>query len=215
MTKKRYDNLESAGRELALALAKHYDGKSIVLAIANSGVPVAVPVAAFLNAPLDLVVIRRLFVRERIPLPITAVSVAGRLVFDEDSKTLSSIEEEFKQNAIDELSNRVNQLRGVKNSMELEDEEVVLVDNGIHTASTLQIAIRALRKLGPRSITIAVPAANELLKATIKSLADQVVCPQWRDPFGNTAVWYKNFNRPADDQIATMLLQYRERSDRM
>jgi predicted phosphoribosyltransferase len=204
VTNRIYDDFESAGLELAVALAKHGDREPIVLAIANSGVPVAVPVADSSGAQLDLVVIRRLFVREG-AIPITAVNVAGTLVIDEDSKRLSSVEVQFKQDAIGELSNRVNQMRGVKSSLSLEGKDVVLVDNGIHTGSTAHIAIKAVRQLKPRSITIATPVANELLKATIKSVADEVVCLQWCDPFGNTAVWYKNFNRPGDEQIKAML----------
>jgi len=205
VTKRTYDDLESAGRELAVALAKHGNSKSVVLAIANGAVPVALPVADTLDAHLDLIVIRRLFVREAGALPVSAISVCGQLVIDADPGNLSSIEEQYKQLAIDELSKRVSEMRGNTSSVDVEGLDVLLVDNGIHTGSTLQIAINALRKLRPRSVTVATPVANSSLKGSIESLADEVVCLQWCDHFGNTAVWYKKFDRPTDARIRTIL----------
>jgi putative phosphoribosyl transferase len=205
MAERIYSDFESAGRTLAAALAKRGGSNSVVMAIANSGVPVAIPVADTLEAPLDVLVVRRLFVREGRRLPVAVVSIGGNIVVDSDSGSRSSIEELYKQQAIAELSARAGHLRSEAISTSITNLNVIIVDNGIHTGSTLLIAINALRKLGPRSVTVAVPVGDESIKETIESVADEVVCLKWSEQFGNTALWYKNFNRPSDDDLRLML----------
>ncbi|PWT91083.1 MAG: hypothetical protein C5B55_08665 [Blastocatellia bacterium] len=201
MTERIYSDLESAGQELAVALDKHRDSNSLVLAIANGGVPVAIPIAETLVARLDLMVVRRLFMREGRTLPVSAVSVGGNLVIDSDSRTYSDAEEQFRQQAIQELSKRADEMRGDQKSREIAGQNLIVVDNGIHTGWTLQIVINALRKFRPQSVTVAVPVADVLVKSTIDSIADEVVCLQWCENFGNAARWYKSFERPSDEQI--------------
>src|SRR4030095_15054393 len=100
MAERIYNDFEGAGRALAAALAKRGGSNSVVMAIANSGVPVAIPVANTLEAPLDVLVIRRLFAREGRSLPVAAVSIGGNVVVDSDSRSLSSVEETFRKQTI-------------------------------------------------------------------------------------------------------------------
>ena len=200
-----YNDFESAGRALAAVLAKRRGSNSLVLAIANSGMPVAVPIADTLRCPLDVLVIRRLFMREGRSLPISAVSIGGIVVVDSDSRSLSSIEEQFRQQTIAELSARADHLRSAATPTTITNLDVIVVDNGIHTGSTLLIAINALRKLEPGSVIVAVPVGDESIKETIESVADEVVCLKWSEQFGHTALWYKSFNRPSDEELRLML----------
>ena len=208
MTNTIYPDLESGGQSLARALDKYRGANSVVVAIANGGVPVAIPVADSLAAPLELLVIRRLFIREDRPFPVCGVSVGGEMVVDSDSKPLSSVEEQFQQEALDGLSARADYLRGDMPGQNLAGRDVILADNGIHTGSTLLIAINALRQVQPRSITVAVPVADAAIKGKIESVADEVVCLQWCDQFGHTGLWYKSFRRPSDEQVRTMVQRY-------
>jgi len=206
MTAERgFADLDSAGRRLALVLASHRRTNPVVLAIANGGVPIAIPVADSLAAPLEVLVVRRLFIRDGSPVPICAVSIGGELVLDEDSRPLSAIEEQFQEEALAGLSRRAQFLRRNLTVTNLGGQNVILVDNGIHTGSTMKIAIAALRKLQPRTITVAVPVADVATRESIESVADEVVCLQWCEQFGHTGLWYKNFNRPSDEQIRAWL----------
>lgn len=208
MTSNMYPDLESGGRRLALSLDKYRGSDSVVVAIANGGVPVAIPVAGSLSLPLELLVIRRLFIREGRPFPVCGVSVGGELVVDSDSQALSPVEEQFQQEALAGLAARADYLRCDMPAQNLAGRDVILVDNGIHTGSTLLIAVNALRQVQPRSITVAVPVADVSIKERIESVADDVVCLQWCDQFGHTGLWYKNFRRPTDEQVRTMVQRY-------
>jgi putative phosphoribosyl transferase len=200
-----YNDLESAGHHLGVALAKYRGTNSVVLAIANGGVPVAIPVAGSLEAPLELLIIRRLFIQEGRPFPVCAVSVGADILVDSESRELSAIEKQFKQEALEHLSARARYLRGNLAVQNLTGLNVILVDNGIHTGSTVQTAITALRKLQPQSVTVAVPVADASVRGSIESEADEVVCLEWCENFGHAALWYKKFNRPNDEQVRTMI----------
>jgi putative phosphoribosyl transferase len=62
-----------AGRKLALALAAYKNQQPVVLALPRGGVPVAAKVAAALNAPLDLILVRKIGVPYRPELAMGAV----------------------------------------------------------------------------------------------------------------------------------------------
>jgi putative phosphoribosyl transferase len=208
----KFADLDDAGRKLAVAVVGHSPKDPLVLAIANGGVPVAITIAEKLHAPLDLILIRRLFVRDDKAFPVCAVNVAGNLVLDSDLETASGIEEQFLREAVANLSNRTSQLRGTTVAQKVASRHVLLIDNGIHTGSTIQIAMRALRRLNPAEITVAVPVADMQIKDTVESVADEVICLEWCDKFGHTGLWYENLNRPNDQEVRDLLKATRNRA---
>ena len=90
---------------------------------------------------------------------------------------------------------------------EIAGKDVVLIDNGIHTGGTIQIVVRALRSLKPSKIIVGIPVADPRVKETVEAIADSVCCLQWAENFGHVGLWYKNFNRPSDEQIEPMMRQ--------
>jgi len=105
-----FPDLSTAGRELAPQLAAYQnDRDAIVLGIALGGVPVAREVANFLNAPLDLILIRRLLVGDEVGSHICAVNVAGTTMLDDEislTATPSTPLEHFLSEAVAGLNER-------------------------------------------------------------------------------------------------------------
>ena len=62
-----------AGRRLAAALAGYKDQNPVILALPRGGVPVAAEVAAALQAPLDLILVRKIGVPFQPELAMGAV----------------------------------------------------------------------------------------------------------------------------------------------
>jgi putative phosphoribosyl transferase len=75
-----------AGRKLAKALAAYKREKPVILALPRGGVPVAAKVAAVLDAPLDLILVRKIGALMQPELAIGAVVDGGEpiIVRNED-----------------------------------------------------------------------------------------------------------------------------------
>ena len=88
----------------------------------------------------------------------------------------------------------------------LNGKNVILVDNGIHTGSTMRASIRAVRKLEVGRVVAAIPVADASSRVEIEGEADEVVCLAWPEKFGHVGLWYEEFMRPAEKQILCLYL---------
>ena len=90
-----FRNRSDAGRQLAKALAGYKDQRPVILALPRGGVPVAAQVAAALNAPLDLILVRKIGVPFQTELAMGAVVDGGApiVVRNEDVIRLAGIDE--------------------------------------------------------------------------------------------------------------------------
>lgn len=211
----KFSNPAAAGGELAGRLQEFKNAKeTIVLAIVSGGVSVAAEVARELALPLELVFIRRLSAPFGPKRVLCAVSVAGTLVIDDELMPLPanpvtgldySVIDGIKQ-----LEERARFCRAKRPAVELSGKHVILVDNGIHTGGTKDIAIRALRKLVVNKITAATPVADAHSRSTVEGVADQIVCLAWPEKFGHAGLWYEEFVRPTNEQILSLYLGSKE-----
>ncbi|MFN2510483.1 MAG: phosphoribosyltransferase [Pyrinomonadaceae bacterium] len=208
----KFADLATAGRTLAVQLDNYLKSEgTVVVAIARGGVPVGVEVANRLGAPVDIILIRRLLSPRGPGSAICAFNVGGTLVVDEDLPLPPPVPktplEYFVADALEGLAIREKACRGVRQALELASKNVLLIDNGIHTGSTVLAAIRALRSLKPSRLVVAVPVAALSSAAAVQAAADEVVCLAWPEPFGHVGLWYTNFNVPNEEQIRQMLDQ--------
>ena len=144
----------SAGRDLADQL-RQYAGRDdvIVLALPRGGVPVAFEIAQALNAPLDLMLVRKLGTPGQEELAMGAIAMGGVRVLNEDIVaalhiSAAAIEEEAAKEQ-QELEHRQQIYRGDRPLPEFRDKCVLLIDDGIATGATVRVAIQALRQQQP------------------------------------------------------------------
>jgi len=206
----RFRDAREAGRLLASELMKH-EGLDyvLILALASGGVEVAAEVATRLGAPLDVVLMRRLFAPHGAGDPVCAFSVGGRPFLDEGvpprADAPASAVEFFLTDALDELARRERECRGERAPVELARRTVLLVDNGVRTGSTMRAAARALRASKPGRIVAAAPFASPESLEGVEAVVDEFVCLACPHPFGHVGVWYENFERPDDARIRDLL----------
>jgi len=208
----KFPDLASAGRDLAARLDSYLGSEeTFVIAIARGGVPAAVEVAKRLGAPLDVILIRRLLAPRGPGSEICAVSVCGTLVVDPElalpPPAPTTPLEFFVADALEGLAIRERACRGGRPPLEVARKNVLLIDNGIHTGSTMLVAIRALRTMKPLRLVVGVPVAALSSQAAVETVADEVVCLAWPEQFGHVGLWYANFNVPDEEEIRNMLDQ--------
>jgi predicted phosphoribosyltransferase len=184
-----------AGKRLAVALKATVDKGAIVLAIPRGGVVVGHIVARALGVPLDIIIPRKIGAPSNPELAIGAMTEDGTTILDErliQQLDISKhyIKEESEKQKL-EIERRLKLYRGDAPYPILKNREVVIVDDGIATGSTMKAALSSVRRRGAKKIIIAVPVGPE---STIKELtdeADNVVCLFTPEPFYAIGQFYK------------------------
>ncbi|MBF6058854.1 phosphoribosyltransferase [Thiomicrorhabdus heinhorstiae] len=201
-----------AGRWLAKRLQQETDLKDpLVLALPRGGVPVAYEIAKVYKAPLDLLLVRKLGTPIFPELAMGAIS-SGGIRFLNDSvisaynigeKAIAQVETKERQ----ELQRRETAYRGERPHPDLTNRDIILVDDGLATGSTMIAAIEAVKQQGPHSLTVAVPVSPPDTIAVIKQLVDHVVCPFQPYEFSSIGQWYIDFGQVSDEEVESLLKQ--------
>ncbi|MEX2535829.1 MAG: phosphoribosyltransferase family protein [Trueperaceae bacterium] len=206
-----FRNRHEAGERLASALreADIVGSEPLVLALPRGGVPVAAPVAARLEAPLDVLVVRKLGMPGHAELAMGAVAAGGVRVLNEEIvrsfEIAADLVEQVTEREREELKRRESLYRGDRPPVALEGSEVVLVDDGLATGATMRVAIRALRARDVARVVVAVPLGAPDVCMAIEREADQTMCLETPEPFGSVGRWYTDFPQTGDDEVTRLL----------
>lgn len=201
---------DDAGRALGRVLAEDYaDRDALVLALPRGGVPVGFRVAEILDAPLDVLVVRKLGHPRQPELALGAIADGGLATFNEElARSLGVSPGELERIARaerEELRRRERAFRTGAGLPALEGRTVILVDDGVATGSTALAALAALRRLRPGRLVLGVPVAAPDALASLREEADEVVCLASPEPFGAVSVWYERFPQTTDEEVRERL----------
>jgi putative phosphoribosyl transferase len=188
-----------------------YLGKDnlLVLGLARGGVPVAWEVAAFLRAPLDVFLVRKLGVPQWQELAMGALATGGGVVVNEGLMHNLGISEEQLQSTIaretDELHRRESAYRGDRPPVDLAGRTVILVDDGIATGASMLAAVRAVRAADPAQLVVAVPVGPASACRQLAEEADDVVCATMPAGFEAVGQVFEDFHQVSDDEVRELL----------
>jgi putative phosphoribosyl transferase len=200
-----------AGRALGHTLLNHHAWNDpLVLALPRGGVPVAYEVARALDAPLDVLVVRKIGHPRQEEFAIGAIAGGGVRVMNEDSAGLlgelarEDIEKVVAREEA-ELARREAQYRGDSMPVSATGHEVILVDDGLATGATMRAAVQAVRSMDPARITVAVPVGAAETCDVLRAFADDVICVRTPEPFRAISLWYQAFPQVSDDEVRDLL----------
>ncbi|ALX65685.1 phosphoribosyltransferase [Microbacterium sp. XT11] len=196
---------------LAARLAADPPADPVVLGLPRGGVPVAAPVARELDAPLDVLVVRKVGVPWHDEVAMGAVGESGATVRNEGVIAASGVDDdafaraERRERAV--VAERVVRLRGVRPPVDLRGRNVVIVDDGIATGATVRAACAVARARGAASVVVAVPVASPDAVAELErsSDADTVVCLDAPEGFMAVGMHYLDFRQVDDASVASLL----------
>lgn len=205
-----YRDRAEAGRELARSLAMYADASDvIVLALPRGGVPVGYEVARELRVKLDVYVVRKLGVPGHEELAMGAVAGDGSCVVDDDLVQTIGIDRQAFDAVVGrelaELHRRESAYRDARPEPEIGGKTAIVVDDGLATGATMRVAAIALRHKSPAAIVIAVPVAAPQTCASLRGVADRIVCPLQPSPFYAVGLYYENFSQTTDDEVRALL----------
>jgi putative phosphoribosyl transferase len=211
-----FHDRQDAGRQLARYLSDHRpEGPLIVLALPRGGLPVAAEVAELLEAPLDILVVRKLGAPFNSELAVGGIAFGGVTVYNRDLLRQLGLDEESlestRERELEELQRREEAYRGARPPPDLEGKTVIIVDDGVATGATMHAAAMAARRLKPRQIVIAVPTSSVDAVHRLRAVADEVVALATPEPYMAVGAWFERFEQLTDAEVIEYLEQARQR----
>lgn len=197
-----------AGRKLGLALAGLRGKDAVVLGLPRGGVPVAAEVAKALDAPLDVIVVRKLGVPFQPEVAMGAIGEGGARVLDRRVVSVARVTEddlrtvEARERAL--LESRLERYRQGRPPKDLSGRTAIIVDDGIATGSTARVACKVARQLGAARVILAVPVAPERAMDSLPE-ADQVLSLISPRNFQAVGYYYRDFSPTADEEVVHLL----------
>jgi putative phosphoribosyl transferase len=209
-----FTDRSDAGRKLAQALLRYKDQRPVILALLRGGVPVAAEVAAALDAPLDLVLVRKIGVPMQPELAMGAVANGGApiVVRNDEVIVMAGIDEaEFeavRDRELAEIERRRRLYLGNRAPADVEGHVAIVVDDGVATGATTRAALRATRIRKPSKLVLAVPVAPTDTLIALREEADDVVCLEDHEAFGAIGFYYADFRQLSDQEVKDTVARF-------
>ncbi len=211
-----FANREDAGKRLAAKLLDLRGKQPVVLGIPRGGIIVAAEVAKKLDAPLDLIIPRKIGAPGNRELAVGAVAPDGTAIFDDRALAYLGLQETDLKNEIarqsTEIERRTKAYRGNRRPLPLQGKTVILVDDGIATGLTAKAAILSVRKQEPESLVLAVPVATMEAVALLKNDVDEFICLLVPEVFFAVGQFYDDFSQTTDEEVTAALDNHRDGS---
>jgi putative phosphoribosyl transferase len=198
-----------AGQQLAPHLSHLRSAGAAVVGLPRGGVVVAAPVATWLGASLDVIVVRKLGAPPAPEVAMGAVGEGGVCVVNDDVVRRARVSPaEFDEVLTEQrahLEARVRALRGGRPGTPLERRVVVVVDDGVATGATARAACEVARAAGALRVILAVPVVAADVVPALRRVADEVVFVLAPQEFRAVGEWYDDFAQVTDAEVAALL----------
>jgi len=209
-----FKNRADAGRQIADKLADFADKDVVVLPIPRGGVVVGAEVAGALEAPMDLVIPRKLGAPQNEELAIGAVAGANEIILDEELIRGLQVPEDFIRQAIAKELKEIDRRRllylGSCPRISLFDKIAIIVDDGLATGATARAAIKVVKLKQPRKIVLAVPVGPWQTIKLIEREADEVICLEKPVSFNAVGQFYHSFEQVSDSKVIDILNRFKK-----
>lgn len=198
-----------AGRRLASLLISIRHKNPIILGLPRGGVPVALAISSELALPMDLIIVRKLGVPWQPELAFGAVGEGGEIILNhqmiEELGISTRDREEIISREMKVIGQRRSLYRGGREPLDLEGRSVVIVDDGIATGATVEVACKEARKRGASEVIVASPVASRQAIDHLATVADSCSILFIPKEFDAVGLWYQNFAAVSDDEVVAAM----------
>jgi len=198
-----------AGKRLASALTGFGGKNAIVLAIPRGGVVVAYEIAKALDLPLDVIIPHKIGAPNNPELAIGAVTEDGTIILDENLVSYIGVPKSFIREESErqkhEIERRLRMYRQNEPYPNLKGQDVIIVDDGIATGSTMKAALTSVKNRGAKTVTVAVPVGPPSTIKELKRQADRVVSVFTPEYFQAIGQFYADFSQITDEEVIQLL----------
>ena len=205
-----FQDRRDAGKQLAALLLDHRGAPDVVVVgLPRGGVPVAYEVATALDAPLDVIVVRKLGTPLQPELAMGAIGEGGVRYVDEEliervhvTPHEVAVVEERERAALEELASH---FRSARPRVPFAGRTVIAVDDGVASGSTARAACQVARTAGASRVILAVPVAPSDWEHRLRDVADEYVAVETHWRFSSVGLLYHDFGQVDDDAVVEYL----------
>jgi len=208
----RFADRRDAGRRLSERLLPFAYENPLVIGLPRGGIPVAREVALALHAPLDFLAVRKLGAPHNPEYGIGAVAEGGVRLIDPEAIAIlglsNGIVDQIAAREAAELERRAALYRDDRPPLNLSGHTAIVVDDGVATGVTDAAALRALRRMRPNRLVLAVPVCPPDSARRLREEADEVIALQQPSRFFGVGQFYEDFSQVADEEVVSTLAEF-------
>ena len=213
-----FQDRTEAGQLLAQRLLPYKKDRPIILAVPRGGVPVAAEVAKELQAPLDLLLIKKIGLPGDEELAIGALGEAAEPWLNQELISKLRVHRKDIDRVITqkkaELARQNENWRDLREHVEVLGRNLIVVDDGVATGATQFAAVKLLRQMKAKKIIVAVPLGPLDTLKKLKEVADEVIYLEAPYPFFAVGPWYLNFSQVSDQEVSKYLQNLKRKTHR-
>lgn len=206
-----FKDRKEAGIKLGKRLKRYRNENIIVLAIPKGGVEVGYEVAKYLQASVFSLLITR-----KLPYPSNPESGFGAIaedgsyfIFNRVYKILSEGKiNSIRKKQVQEIKRRIHVLRNDRPLPELNNEKIILVDDGIAMGSTMEASIKLCKNKKPGKIIVAVPVSGKSTKHQIEKKVDEIEVLETPRFFRAVAQVYEKWYDVSDKEVIQIMKKW-------
>jgi len=213
-----FPNRQEAGRRLAAELTRFKNAQPVILALPRGGVPVGFEIALALNAPLDVVLVRKIGAPGMSELAIGAIVDGEQLdrIIDSELVAELGVAQSYLDGEIARQAAEIERRRRVyfkgRAPVTVAGRAALVIDDGIATGATMRAALRAIRRRSPAKLVLAVPVAPPHTIDALRPEVDEIVCLATPEQFFAIGQFYADFRQLDDEDVVTLLDRAHQRS---
>ncbi len=206
----KFRDREEAGRLLASKLKKIIRGKDfVVAAVARGGVVLGRTIADCLKIPLSVLVIKKMGAPSNLELAIGAVGPKKTVFWDKELLVNLRVDQNYRRDIFrrktKEVSNFGKILREHGNNLGFERMQVIVVDDGVATGTTVICASKFLKKENVKRIILATPVISRYTFYSIKEYFDAIVSLDVLEEFHSVGQFYEDFPQIDNETVIKLL----------
>jgi putative phosphoribosyl transferase len=219
MRRRIFADRAEAGQLLGERLAQMQLAQPVVLALPRGGVPVGAEIATRLDAPLDIIFVRKLGAPDQPELAVGAVADGSdpEIVLNAEVAAMLELNQDYiaatARRELAVIERRRQEWAPLRPVIDAVGHTVIVVDDGVATGMTMQAALRQQARRRPARLIAAAPVASRAAVAMLKREADAVVHLWSPRNFGSVGAFYRSFVQVTDDEVAALLRSQPQRSD--
>lgn len=202
-----------AAEQLAKKLEKYANNPdAVIIAIPRGGLELGAVLAQKLHLPLDVLFSKKIGYPGNPEFAIGAITQDDVIIdplFANRPDMQEYIAAETKR-IRQLLHERRQKYRGDQKPLDVKNKIVIVTDDGIATGNTMLLTLKALKKLQPKKLIVALPVGPPERVAHLKKIADEVHCLLTPEHFFGVGQAYRHFGQ-VEDADAIRLLQASKR----